>query len=293
MSVMTLSVVSCADKSDLTAGEGTSLELSSVTNEEARAVKSVISGASFSNGTSIGVFITGADGVSVYDSRQNCSNIKFSKESGSGKWTSGTQFLLSFNEGIVFAYYPYKSGNVDINSIPLASSLNGDDVMYAECVGGVSSSNPSVSLNMRHALARLSISFNVSKDYAGSGVLNSLSLFGEGVALSAEMDATDGSLSNIETTSSSHMLEFGSLSTSARDLTEELLIVPASSSSTPRKLAIRCTIDNQPYEVVLDNDKAVIIQSGVQSVITLSLGGSGLFVEGYSDDYSSIQNGQW
>lgn len=288
-----LSLASCGDKSGLSSdGNAAFLNLLSVTTENMQS-KAVVPGTSFPDRSEIGLFVTGEDRVSVYDADQKCGNIRYSYSETSNEWTPSSKIILSAADGLVSAYYPYKEGNEDLAAIPVESSLNGSDYMYAGYDGEVNSSNSSISLTMRHALARISISFIVRKNYTGEGVLTNLSLHSAGIALSADMNAADGSFSNITASSRAKPLEFSGINHSLGNLTEECLIVPAVESELLQTLNISCTIDGETYDLVMEGDNGVRVQSGVNSAIILSLNGSGLYVDGYSDDYSTVQDGQW
>ena len=80
--------------------------------------------------TGIGIFVTASDG-SAYDSHnKGYTNVNFAN-SGSG-WSTATPVYLSDTEGKLYGYFPYNADATDLTAIPVESSLNGTDYLYAE-----------------------------------------------------------------------------------------------------------------------------------------------------------------
>lgn len=216
----------------------------------------------------VGLFLSDYDGKTV--SSRN--NVRY-YNSGGG-WVSDTPAGLTVTPSRLYGYYPYNTEVASIYAVPVHSSLNGDDYMYAEPVDSVSSGNRVVDLYLKHALARLSVNFVRDASYSGVGMLTSLSLGGDGVADDGVLDATSG---NITATGSgtSFLVEGGGLITDA-GITEECLVVPVMCDTVARRLEIVCTIDGQDFPLVLDGDKAVVICQGIQSGINVRLTDEGL-----------------
>lgn len=216
----------------------------------------------------VGLFLSGYDGKTV--SARN--NVRY-YNSGGG-WVSDTPAGLTVTPSRLYGYYPYNAEVASIDAVPVHSSLNGDDYMYAEPVDSVSSVNRVVDIYLKHALARLSVNFVRDASYSGVGMLTSLSLGGDGVADDGVLDATSGMVT-ATASGTSFLIEGGGPITDA-GITEECLVVPVMCDTVARRLEIVCTIDGQDFPLVLDGDKAVVICQGIHSVINVCLTDEGL-----------------
>lgn len=263
---------------------GVPLEINSITVSP---VKAVITSTSFPTGNdcSIGVFLKAEDGNSDYDGQSWC-NIEYSRRAGSTSWTSSKPVILSETPGTLYAYYPFSSSVTDIAGIPVRSSINGDDYLYAIAITGLNSSSPSPTLSMKHSMALISVTFIKDASYTGPCLLSSLTLSGEGFGATATLDARDGSFTTVTPgplvfTGFSHTIV-------TEGTTEPVLAVPALVSGEKQDVAINCEIDGVTYNVTLkgqgDSGKGVIIKQGVHSHINLTLKDKALVVSGVSTE---------
>lgn len=263
------------------------MELKSVGIDPTR---TVIESSSFDEATesSLGLFLKAADGVSNYNGQTSgFNNVRFSKPAGSTVWSTASQLSLTSAQGTVFAYYPYASSITDITSVPVVSSINGDDYLYAVPVQGVNNANPSISLTMKHALALVSVKFVKSGSYSGNGELTSLSLTSAATALNGTLDAKTGAVqaaaSTISFSSFTHQI-------TASGITEAILAVPAVSSDAA-DVTMRCVIDGNEYVVALlaSEGNGVKVAQGVKSTVTLTLKGGALALESVSvEDWNTF-----
>ena len=110
---------------------------------------------------SIGLFVVG-DG---YTDAKYC-NIKCTKPAGSDKFTDPQIELIQGKTATVYAYYPYdeniKRTPDAIKAIPVASSVCGNDWMWATPITEVSTAKSAIDLKLNHALALVEITFNIS-----------------------------------------------------------------------------------------------------------------------------------
>ena len=136
---------------------------------------------------SIGIFL---EGTSYGDASYK--NIKCTKLAGTDAWTA-PQIQLQGADATVYAYYPWQQGTSNIKQVSVASSIGGDDWMWATPVAGVSSSKPEVGLSMSHALALVEVTFNLY-GYASGTTITDITLTGESFSDSGTLDATDGSV---------------------------------------------------------------------------------------------------
>lgn len=202
------------------------------------------------------------------------SNVKY-YNIGDG-WTSDASIMLTGTTGNLYGYFPYSASVTDIASVPVVSSVAGDDYMYAVPVSGVSSSNSNVSLQMKHALAKFTVTFAKDDKYSGAGSLTSMSITSAGVAANGVLNATTGAVS---ATSSTVVFPFSPAQTvTTSGLVEECLLVPAGSATTPQSLTLGFVIDGTEYSYVLDGDKAVAIAQGVSSSVNVLISASGVSV---------------
>ena len=152
-----LAFVGCSKSEEFQYNPDSALQIESVSGISpfALTTKAVITGNTLPGSdaaTGIGIFVTASDGSAYDGHNKGYTNVNFAN-SGSG-WSTATPVYLSDTEGKLYGYFPYNSEANDLKAIPVASSLNGTDYLYAE-TQTVSHSNKSVSLQMNHALSRL------------------------------------------------------------------------------------------------------------------------------------------
>lgn len=88
----------------------------------------------------------------------------------------------------VYGYYPYASQSNDIAAVPVDITTQ-EDYMYGE--GGVSITQPTAALVMKHALSLIKVLIK-KNDYTGEGVVKAITF--EGVHLTASMDVVTGTV---------------------------------------------------------------------------------------------------
>lgn len=220
---------------------------------------------------SLGLFLT-TDSGSGYD------NVEFVKEAGSRRWTGSSPLTLTDSPTVVYAYYPYNPAVSDMADIPIRSSLDGEDYMYAVPVSGVSASNPEVTLEMRHALALICLNLSKGEGYSGDCKLTSISLTGEGIAAIGTMDASDGSIGAV----ASEFVANGFEHSFSSALSEKLLVIPALVSSERQTVKVACTIDGEHKELTFQSTKGLIVKQGVKFSVNITVSGTGLKISGVS-----------
>lgn len=270
VSVFLMAVSAGCAKEDFGAEGLAYLEIGSVSVGKP-SLKSMIEGPAFPASEAakgIGLFLFDAAGGD-YDGKA-CHNIRYSN--GKTLWTAEKPIMLSGTSGTLYGYFPYDSSVTDIREIPVESSLDGTDYMYADPVADVCISKRTVALSLRHALARISLKFVKDGTFPGEGKISSISLSGGSVAESGTMDATDGSIAADAGTVTftlpceDRITEQGTV--------EECLIVPASSASASG-LKMTCIIDSQEFTLPLEG---IDIKKGVHSSVTINVSNIGLCI---------------
>ena len=154
----------------------TDLEITSVNATE---TKAAIDGTSFPQTGEIGLFLFGNE-TATQDYGDGYKNIKYTYNQSRERWTASPSIKVGSTPGYLYGYYPYKADTqeqpIDVKAIPVSSSVNGDDVMYAsrqDVITDMTAANTTITMN--HALARVSITV-IKKDYIGDAKLSQIKL---------------------------------------------------------------------------------------------------------------------
>ena len=238
--------------------------------------KSAIEGIKFptAEAASIGLFIG------------DTNNKEFSKPAGSDTW-SDPQIKLPAEDTTLYGYHPYQAGLTGISSIPVSSSVDGDDWMWATPVSEVSSSNPEVSLSMNHALALVEITFNVT-EYAEGSEMTALTLTAGSFAQEGTLNATNGTVSaeGNATTGCQLLADSQVLNLKDGKIVAKCLLVPTGHDGR-QDMTIACTFAGRSLKATLSGDsKGVIVKSGTKSTVSLNIKGSTMEV-------ASVGIGEW
>lgn len=265
------------------------LELSNVSTNE---TKAVIDGTVFPQDGHIGLFLFKDEAaVSPYGDT-GCSNVEYSYNETDGKWTAGTPIKVGGEPGCLYGYYPYNSSVTDIKSIPVASSLDGDDVMYATKQTVTDETASQTAIRMNHALARITITV-VNKGYTlGEGVLSSIKFSGAEASMSGILDATSGIISGTMKADVILDVPSGKQLITAEGTVYECLLVPSEEESLVQTLDLTLNIDGDDKTTILSGDTGVTIARNTKSNITLALSNSGISVQTVSvEDWNVVEVG--
>ena len=280
-----LAAVGCNKQEEFdseTAGKGSvSLEIAEV-NPAALQTKAVVDGELFPQDGHIGLFLF-KDENALTGFGSDYKNVKYSYNSQKGKWTASTPIKVGSTPGYLFGYYPYVDDKstprppINIKGIEISSSFNGDDVMYVAKQDPVTDQTAgNVSITMKHALARVSITI-VNKGYTGDAKLQSIKFEGAEIASEGTLNAVDGSITatkaeSVTLTVPSENSEKQQIS--AEGTVFECLLVPSAVVASKQSVNLSLSIDGQTKTVNLD----IILASDVKSSIELNLDDSGLSV---------------
>ena len=272
----------CAKEQSVSYG---SIEVTSVEQSEPGS-KAVIDGTAFPTGKgNIGLSLFKKADASEPYTTSGATNIQYSYNSTKSKWTADPSIKVGSTPGYLYGYFPYKA-NTDITAIPIASSLNGDDVMYASPQEGAITDNnaATTTLKMNHALARVTIFIKKDNSYSGDAKLSKITFNSGQHAQSGTLNAVTGEITatqgNVELTVS------GDAQTISTDgTTYECLLVPSEQSDIANPVNIWMTIDGHQKEIQLKGaDKSIKIKSGTKSTVNLILSNTGLAASTVSID---------
>ena len=300
IAAITASVLVCCSKQSETDpkipengdGQYQSLELTSVRESEFQS-KAVVDGELFPQDGHIGLFLF-ADAAASQTYGEGYENVDYSYNSQKGKWTASPSIKVGSTPGYLYGYYPYNAANTDIKAIPVVSSFNGNDVMYATPQDPITDQTAgNVSVTMKHALARVTV-IVTNKGYTGDAKLQSIKFAGAEIAESGTLNAVDGTITatkaqavTLTVPEASHAIATGSGSV------YECLLVPSAVKADRQNVALTLKIDGQEKSANLTGDNGVIFGSGVKSRIVINLSNSGISVAGVSiDDWQTVNVGE-
>ncbi len=269
----------------------TDLELASVNST---GTKAVIEGTDFPQTGEIGLFLF-KDETATTAYGDGYANIQYSYNSDKKKWTATPSIKVGSTPGYLYGYYPYKESNTNIKAIPVSSSLNGDDVMYAskqaEPITDKTAANTSITMN--HALARVAITV-INKGYTGNAELSQIKFAGAKIAGSGTLDATSGKITATKADDVTLSVpEAVQTIATGNGTTYECLLVPSGEDESKQTVTLTLTIDgNNKTAILSGNDNGVIIAQGAKSNITIGLSNTGIAVQTVSvEDWNIVEVG--
>lgn len=226
----------------------------------------------------IGLFVTAIDG-SAYDGHDSgYTNVKYTFDGN--KWSAQSPIYLSDNDGKLYGYFPYNADATELRAIPVQSSLNGTDYLYAKSQT-VSHSNKSVSLQMNHALSRLHLTIKKSANFTASAPLSKITLKSSAIDATGTMDLTTGSITATKGAGETGTVELVTDGTiTAEGIEKDILLVPADNSEGKKDIAIILTIGGKLASVSLSGENGINIRSGIQNNVTLAIEDTGIKVTG-------------
>ena len=287
LTLAALSLVGCSKTEELQYNPDSALQIESVSGISPFALMQEPSGRAVITGEilpgdeatkGIGIFVTASDG-SAYDSHANgYTNVNFAN-SGSG-WSTATPVYLSDTQGKLYGYFPYNSNANDLRAIPVQSSLNGTDYLYAE-TQTVSHSNKTVSLQMNHALSCLHLTIKKGANFTAEAPLSKITLNSTAIDATGTMDLTTGAITASKKSGKTGTVELPTDGTiTAEGIEKDILLVPAVNSESKKDIAISLLIDGKSAGITLSGDNGLDIRSGIQNNITLTIEDTGIKVTG-------------
>lgn len=290
--IFTMLVAGCARESadeNRHSAQLSNLELATVC---ATQTKAAIDGTTFPQNGHIGLFLfKESEAVTPYGD-EGYNNVDYSYDQQKNKWTANPPIKVGSTAGYLYGYYPYNSAVTDIKAVPVLSSLNGDDVMYAskqdEPITDANASRTNITMN--HALARVSITIR-NNGYSGQAKLSAIKFAGACTSVSGTLNATDGTLSGTTKADVTFAVPEAAGQITSAGSVYECLLVPSAEIGGRQNVSITFTIDGQEKTAALSGDNGVIIAQGVKSTIGITLSNSGISVQGVSvvDDWNVVE----
>ena len=285
----------CSTENDIENGKDglASLELSSVSSSDIL-TRAVIDGEDFpTDKGNIGLFLF-ANAAASQTYGDGYANVDYSYNSQKGKWTASPSIKVGSTPGYLYGYYPYNSSKTNVKAIPVTSSVNGDDVMYASQQDPITDQTAAnTSIKMNHALARVCITV-VNKGYTGEAKLQSIKFAGAEIAESGTLNAVDGTITATKAQAVTLTVPEASQAIATGDgTTYECLLVPSAVKEDKQEVTLTLTIDGEPKTATLSgNDNGVIIAQGTKSNITITLSNKGISVQTVSvEDWKVVEVG--
>ena len=268
-----LSVSSCADDEVLSQVDKTPLKIS--VNTEMGDSRALIHDEYFPAGSVIGLSLYNSSDGKDYDG-QGYSNVKFTSTGEADKQTwapDGAAPSVSSNEATVVAYYPWSDKVTDLTTVPVETASQ-TDYMYSGPVTGITNTNADqVQITMQHALTDIRVQL-VLGDYSGNAEVEEVAVASPGLALSAIMNAYDGSLTDIQGKGDAFTMPVDfELSTSGTS--NDIMFVPDNSVQTGTTI-VSAVIGGKKYTAGINFDD-VYLQGYVYTYI-LTLNNTGLSV---------------
>ena len=225
---------------------------------------------------SVGLFVVG-EGYT--DAKYG--NIKCTKPAGSDKFSDPKIPLIEGKTATVYAYYPFDENIAKtsdaIKSIPVKSSVCGDDWMWATPIENVSKTNPTVDLKFNHALALVEITFNIS---GPEGTMTNVTIAGGAGAFSkaGTMNAIDGAITPDDAqmaTKDSPFSQEINLTLTDGKIAADCLLVPGKTGTDAdarQDFYVKCTYNGKTYSASLSgNEKGVIVRKNTKSIVSLNV----------------------
>lgn len=272
----------CAKEQSVSYG---SIEVTSVEQSEPGS-KAVIDGTAFPTDKGyIGLSLFKKADASEPYTTSGATNIQYSYNSTKGKWTADPSIKVGSTPGYLYGYFPYKEANTDIKAIPVTSTLDGNDVMYASPQDAITDNNAATTtLKMNHALARVTIFIKKDNSYSGDAKLSKITFNSGQHAQSGTLNAVTGNITatkgNVDLT-----VPYEAQTISPGGTTYECLLVPSEQSDIANPVNIWMMIDGQEKRIELKgSDKSIKIKSGTKSTVNLILSNTGLAASTVSID---------
>lgn len=270
-----------------------SLELSSVSSSD-MLTRAVIDGTAFpTDKGNIGLFLY-EDAATSKPYGEGYVNVQYSYNSTKEKWTANPSIKVGSTSGYLYGYYPYNAANTNVMAIPVTSSVNGDDVMYASQQDAITDKTAAnTTLKMNHALARVAITV-INNGYTGDAKLSSIKFEGAEIASSGTLNATDGSItaSKADGVTLSVPEAEQPIATGGGSAYECLLVPSSINNDSRQTVTISLTIDGEVKSLTLSDDNGVVFKPGVKSIVTITLSNTGIALKSVSiNDWQTVEVG--
>lgn len=230
----------------------------------------LVTGTELPAGSKIGVALFDVD--KTYDNLSYY-NLEYTATGSGAEQTWGTTTVpgLSATLGTVYAYYPYAVEVTDFKSIAVsATTENQVDYMWANPVNGICGSQPDVDLTMNHALAAVRVLIERGS-YTGVGQVTSISVKGAGLGTTAVLDASSGTLSEINGTNTAISPAIDAYNITAEAKGNEIIVVPTNAAA----ITFEIVMDGVTYELST-GESAIETKAGQINEFTITANATGM-----------------
>lgn len=271
LAVMAVSCTKQENNSDVPVENLTCLRINSVSAGDLS--KAAIDGTSFPSDEdiSLGLFLEGEGYTDTYK------NVKYTRKAGESEWEADPEIILNDKIATVYAYYPYNANIETIEEIPVTSSIDGVDFMWAEPVGEVNKAKPDIDLSFIRALARVEITFNIY-GYEQEEIMNEIRLLSEGFSLSGILDAKTGAITTFadKVAYDNPFCPANEFTLSGDKIVVKCLLVPTradNEANIPQEFYIYCTFAGKARSTYLCDGlgNGVIIRKNTKSTLSLNI----------------------
>lgn len=214
----------------------------------------------FANGDAIGIWVEDAKTKESYNGLAY-NNIKLTNTAG--VWTFAKNVALTANAAKVYAIYPYNE-NMDSKVVTLKYD-DATDYLY-DVKEGLSSSNTSTGLNMKHIRSLMVVKLNKG-NYVGDGVLGGSTITGPGLSLNGTYNIADSKFSSTEGSGKINMTS-GTIATD-KPLSEQWFVF-TKPGAAKGKLSFAFTIDGITFKEATSKEN-VAFEPGKKYVFNITI----------------------
>lgn len=282
--------ISCSKQDDGIFEQGFTAPVENVTYLKINSVsagelsKAVIDGTSFptDQDVSIGLFLEGEGYTDKYK------NVKFTRKAGESEWKIDTidnagaakAIVLNDKMATVYAYYPYNK-SIDTIIVPVKSSIDSVDYMWATPIGNVNIINSDIDLTFTRVLALVEVTFNINLPGCEGWEMNNIRLESgyNAFAASGKLNIRNGILDSFEDVAdgTNPFCPDNVLYVSNNKVVAKCLLVPCFTGEAAdilQEFTVTFTVGGKQLQAEFNSDKenGVIIRRNTKSTVTINIG---------------------
>lgn len=228
-------------------------------------------------GSSIGVFIDNATGVSSYSPRYN---VRYNR--GDAHWAAaGEELYLTSEDAVVCAYYPYNSAVTDSKNVNLKPALLADGMeplAYATNVT-VNSEKKNVTFNLKQACAWLQLNLTRASALAEDVTITHILVSGSGLSEAYTINITDGSkVAQTPATDNKITIETGETLLAKGGSTTFNISLPPTTATTTGGLTVGVRLKEQGKVMMIKLPAITALTVGTKYTANLTVNGSGVTI---------------
>lgn len=226
-------------------------------------------------GSSIGVFIDNAAGVTSYAKRNN---VRYNR--GDAHWAAASEELyLTLDNAVVCAYYPYSAAVLASTSVNLEPALlsDGMEPLAYATNQTVNSEHKNVSFTLKQACAWLVLNLARGSGLAENVTITHVHLIGNGLSREYKINITNGSMvSQVAATDNRITLETGETLLAKGGNTAFNISLPPTTASITGGLTVGVTLKEQGKNMMVQLPAITSLAAGTKYTANLTVNGSGV-----------------